>query len=192
MWDLAISSGCKRHSDKVITGHPQLLRSYKKLFWQDMWCTSNRGSNLQMTGKMLEEKFWFNEQAAVVTEKENECTIPNIPLINFTPFLRWWCEGGRGKESGSWDVSEGKGTCCPNNLSLVPGPHVVEWESYLLLSFDFTFMLGWYRHTYPMHRNYNISHAYLSHAYITHTCICHIYTHTYTNKQINVIWKLLY
>lgn len=42
-----------------------------------------------MTGKMLEEKFWFNEQAAVVTEKENECTIPNIPLINFTPFLRW-------------------------------------------------------------------------------------------------------
>lgn len=31
-WDLAISSGCKRHSDKVITGHPRLLHSYKKLF----------------------------------------------------------------------------------------------------------------------------------------------------------------
>lgn len=32
MEDLAVSSGCKRHSDKVITGHPQLLRSYKQLF----------------------------------------------------------------------------------------------------------------------------------------------------------------
>lgn len=57
------------------------------------------------------------------------------------------------------------------------------------LSFHFTFMLGWYRHIYHMHRNYNISYAYLSHAYITliHAYVTYTHIHTLINKQKNVI-----